>query len=152
MGDGDKDLPPEKKAEYEEQEAAEQRSKTDQERLDYFERRARKLEGVEEFELDDSIRIRINSHIKELWEEAAENAGYSSVSELIRISVEKEVSGRYEQQEEQLEQVLSAILDVQSEVKKTHTEIVRTREESMNEDKMETVLETALDSVTGENN
>lgn len=152
MGERDEDVPPEKKAEYEELEASEQRGQTKEERLDYFERRARKLDGVEEFDLDDSIRIRINSHIKELWEEAAENSGYSSVSELIRIAVEKEVSGRYEQQEEQLEQVLSAILDVHSEVEKTRTEIVRTREESMNEEKMETVLETALDTVTGGEN
>lgn len=113
--------------------------------------RAQYLDGSENYDLNDSVRIRINDQVKQFWEAAVMQSDYSSISHLVRVSVEKELSGRYDSQESQNQQVLEAVLAVQDELEEANREIQRTRRDIVNEDKLSEVIEGALDSVSGDN-
>lgn len=144
---GEDSQPPDEHRAYEDE-----RERQQEERDIHKRKRAERLEDADSYELNDSIRIRINSEIKSLWNEAVEKSEYSSISELVRVSVEKELSGRYDSQEQQTEQVLEAVLEVKDEVEETQREVQRARREIVSEDKLDNVLESALDSVVrGEN-
>lgn len=125
----------------------EEREREQEKEIDHKQERAERLDDADSYELNDSIRIRINSEIKSMWNEAVEKSEYSSVSELVRISVEKELSGRYDSQERQNEQVLEAILEVKDEVEETQREVQKARREIVDEDKLNVVLESAMDEV-----
>lgn len=124
-----------------------ERERQREEREIHKRKRAERLEDADSYELNDSIRIRINSEIKTLWNEAVEKSEYSSISELVRVSVEKELSGRYDSQEQQTEQVLEAVLEVKDEVEETQREVQKARREIVDEDKLNVVLESAMDEV-----
>lgn len=123
------------------------KERADEIRFKYRQRKAELVEEEEAYELNDTIRIRLNSTIKEMWQEAVEKSQYSSLSELVRISVEKELSGRYDSQENQNEQVLEAVLAVKDEVEDTQREIQQARRDIVDEDRLNSVLESAMDSV-----
>ena len=124
-----------------------QRDREQERRINHKQERAERLDSADSYDLNDSIRIRINSEVKDLWTEAVEKSQYSSISELVRISVEKELSGRYDSQERQNEQVLEAILEVKDGVEETQREVQKARREIVDEDKLNVVLESAMDEV-----
>lgn len=118
----------------------------DDEDTDYFE-----VQNHEEAELNDSVRVRLNSTTKLRWEEyVEETAGITGVSSLIRMAVSKEINGGFENGEQRQEQILEAVLEVKDSVDEAHEEVKQTHSDIIDESKLESTLESAIDaSVAG---
>jgi hypothetical protein len=109
--------------------------KDEERRREYFEykeqqeRKGHTPDPDKDFELDASVRVRLNEVTKKKWEAYINNTeGVNSLSELVRVSVAKEISENHTGDEKQAE-LLFDLFDeletkVEEEARKTRSEIV----------------------------
>ncbi|MFB6151393.1 MAG: hypothetical protein ABEJ40_06265 [Haloarculaceae archaeon] len=100
----------------------------------------------EDYELNDSVRVRVNSTTKKMWEDYADRReGIGNLSALVRLAVAKEMRGGFESGEQTQDQILEAVLEVKDAVDETHSEVRKTHEDIIDESKLESALENAID-------
>jgi Arc/MetJ-type ribon-helix-helix transcriptional regulator len=99
-------------------------------------------EGIDDpSELNTTIQVRVNDQIKELWNKSIERSHYNSMAELVRVAVGKELSGRYDRQERQTDEVLDAVSEVQRTLETLENEVRGQYADLVTEDDVQQLLE-----------
>lgn len=101
-------------------------------------------------EKDESVHIRVDRGTKQYWEHyvADETNEVSSVSELVRLSVAKETSGKYDSNEQELDEIIEELTTIQENTRQLNQTLSTLRRENIEEDEMEDLLETTIDHIS----
>lgn len=88
------------------------------------------------------IHLKVGAEKKESWESHVERReDVSSLSALIRLAVSKEISGQYDEQEQQIDEFVDVLNDIQSELTFQNEQLDMLRSENIERGEMEEMLD-----------
>lgn len=97
--------------------------------------------GQDASNLNTTVQVRVNKQIKQLWEERAAASDYTSVSDLIRVAVGKELSGRYSQRENRTSEILEMVSETHTKLETLQTQVESVHGDLFSEDDMQEMME-----------
>jgi Arc/MetJ-type ribon-helix-helix transcriptional regulator len=97
--------------------------------------------GQDASNLNTTVQVRVNKQIKQLWEERVAASDYTSVSDLIRVAVGKELSGRYSQQEHRTSEILEMVSETHTKLETLQTQVESVHGDLFSEDDMQEMME-----------
>jgi SPX domain protein involved in polyphosphate accumulation len=91
------------------------------------------------------VHVKLDPEMKDNWEEYVEqDKELSTVSALVRTSVQKEIDGDYDDAEAKYDEVIESLTNVETQVNQVSTTLQMLRTENVEQTEMEQMLETVI--------
>ncbi|SHH32766.1 hypothetical protein [Halobaculum gomorrense] len=99
----------------------------------------------EEHELNDSVRVRLNKRTKKAWQDYVDDhPEHTGLSTLVRGAVAKEISGRYDEAQQDNQELVDLLLEIQRAVETVGEEVERSYQEQIDSDELLSVVKQAV--------